>query len=109
MNLTPSVMSKSEKTFQVYLKTMVFNYYFDEDRQGHEDVIKLFEAIRAGEFEAYTSELVMKELERAKEPKRSNMLALVKSYKLRFLISTFIILFYTTFITLTEIRRENAL
>lgn len=66
---------------------MVFNYYFDEDRQGHEDVIKLFEAIRAGEFEAYTSELVMKELEKAKEPKRSNMLALVKGYKLRVLSS----------------------
>ena len=70
----------------MYLETTVFNYYFDEDRQGHEDVIKLFEAIRAGEFEAYTSELVMKELGRAEEPKRSNMLDLVKGYKFCYII-----------------------
>ncbi|MBQ3403022.1 MAG: PIN domain-containing protein [Synergistaceae bacterium] len=63
------------------METTVFNYYFDEDRPGHEDVLRLFEAIRAGEFEAYTSGLVVEELEKAKEPKRSKMLSLIEEYK----------------------------
>ncbi|MBQ6435258.1 MAG: PIN domain-containing protein [Synergistaceae bacterium] len=59
----------------------MFNYYFDEDREGHEDVIKLFEAIEKSEFEIYTSELVMRELKKAQEPKKSKMLNLVEEYK----------------------------
>ena len=59
----------------------MFNYYFDEDREGHEDVIKLFEVIEKGEFEIYTSELVMRELKKAQEPKKSKMLNLVEEYK----------------------------
>ena len=66
---------------KLYLETTVFNYYFDEDRAGHEDVLKLFEAIEVGKFEVYTSELVIRELEKAQEPKRSKMLALVECYK----------------------------
>ena len=30
---------------RLYLETTVFNYFFDE-RKGHENVVKLFEAIR---------------------------------------------------------------
>ena len=66
---------------RLYLETTVFNYYFDEDRPGHEDVLRLFEAIKADKFEVYTSELVMRELERAQEPKRSKMLSLIEDYK----------------------------
>ena len=66
---------------RLYLESTVFNYYFDEDRQGHEDVIKLFEAIRAGEFEVCTSELVVRELEKARESKRGKMLVLTEDYK----------------------------
>ena len=65
----------------MYLETTVFNYYFDEDRLGHEDVLKLFEAIKAGKYEAYTSKYVVQELENAKEPKRSKMLSLIENYK----------------------------
>ncbi|MBQ7734096.1 MAG: PIN domain-containing protein [Synergistaceae bacterium] len=75
------------KKLRLYLETTVFNYYFDEDRPGHEDVLRLFEAIKAGKFEVYTSELVMRELERAQEPKRSDMLALTEKYKLKTLLS----------------------
>lgn len=67
----------------LYLETTVFNYYFDEDREGHEDVIKLFDAIRAGEFETYTSDYVIRELRNAPEPKRSKMLALIDDYKIK--------------------------
>ena len=72
---------------KLYLETTVFNYYFDEDRTGHEDVLRLFEAIRAEKYEAYTSVLVMRELEKAPEPKKSNMLALIEKYNLKTLFS----------------------
>ncbi|MBQ9629836.1 MAG: PIN domain-containing protein [Synergistaceae bacterium] len=72
---------------RLYLETTVFNYYFDEDRPGHEDVLKLFEAIKAGKYKAYTSELVARELEKAPEPKRSNMLALIEKYEVKSLSS----------------------
>lgn len=69
------------------METTVFNYYFDEDRPGHEDVLKLFEAIKAGKYEAYTSKYVLQELENAKEPKRSKMLSLIEKYKIETLTS----------------------
>ncbi len=72
---------------KLYLETTVFNYYFDDDREGHENVLELFEAIKAGKFEAYTSELVIRELERAREPKRSDMLALIDDYGIKSLDS----------------------
>jgi predicted nucleic acid-binding protein len=68
------------KKLRLYLETTVFNYYFDTDRDGHEDTVRLFEAIGRGEFEGYTSEYVMIELRDAKEPKQSNMLALPEKY-----------------------------
>ena len=70
------------KKLRLYLETTVFNYYFDEDRPGHEDVLRLFEAIKADKYEAYTSNYVMQELEQAPEPKRTSMLALIEKYKL---------------------------
>ena len=72
---------------RLYLETTVFNYFFDE-RKGHEDVVKLFEAIRAGCYEGYASQYVTDELEDAPEPKRSNMLALIKQYGITLLEPT---------------------
>ena len=66
------------KKLKIYFETTVFNYYFDEERDGHEDTVKLFEAISRGEYIGYTSEYVMAELRVAKEPKKSNMLFLVE-------------------------------
>ena len=42
----------------MYLETTVFNYYFDTDRDGHEDVVRLFEAIGAGRYEGYNSVVI---------------------------------------------------
>jgi predicted nucleic acid-binding protein len=70
------------KKLKLYLETTVFNYYFDEARDGHEDTVRLFDAIRNSEYEAYTSEYVMIELRVAKEPKRSNMLILTEKYNM---------------------------
>lgn len=65
----------------MYLETTVFNYYLDENRPGHEYVLRLFEAIRFGKFEVYTSDLVVRELEKAQEPKRIKMLSLIEDYR----------------------------
>jgi predicted nucleic acid-binding protein len=70
------------RKLRLYLETTVFNYYFDDDRDGHVDTVRLFEAIGAGQFEAYTSRYATDELMEAPEPKRSNMLALVDKYGL---------------------------
>ena len=58
---------------RLYLETTTFNYYYD-DRKGHDDVVRLFEALKAGQFAGYTSDYVTEEIEDAPEPKRTNML-----------------------------------
>lgn len=65
---------------KLYLETTAFNYFFDENRDGHEATVLLFEAIRTGVHEAYTSEYVEIELQAAEEPKRSAMLSLMNEY-----------------------------
>jgi len=65
---------------KLYLETTMFNYYFDTERDGHADTVRLFEAIGRGEYEGYTSEYVIFELKRAEEPKRSDMLSLINKY-----------------------------
>lgn len=66
-------------TLRLYLETTTFNWFFDE-RPGHEDVVRLFEAVKAGQFVGYTSRYVTDELDEAPEPKRSNMLNLIEDY-----------------------------
>ncbi len=61
---------------RLYLETTTFNYYYD-DRKGHDDVVRLFEALKAGQFAGYTSDYVTEEIEDAPEPKRTNMLNLI--------------------------------
>ncbi|MBQ7220019.1 MAG: hypothetical protein IJS28_03465 [Synergistaceae bacterium] len=64
---------------RIYLETTVFNWYFDAEREGHEDVVRLFGAIKAGAHEGYTSDYVTDELKRCEEPKQSMMLDLIDS------------------------------
>ena len=70
---------------KIYLETTIFNYYFDADRDAHTDTVKLFQEIRVGKYEAYTSAYVMDELIESDEPKRSNMLALIYEYNVTIL------------------------
>ena len=73
---------------RLYLETTVFNYYFDTDRNGHEDVVRLLEAIGAGRYEGYASWYVTDELRKTPEPKRSAMLSLIEPYGIAVLEST---------------------
>ncbi|MDR3305642.1 MAG: PIN domain-containing protein [Clostridiales Family XIII bacterium] len=68
---------------RLYLETTMFNYFFDAERDGHADTVRLFEDIRNGKHEAFTSEYVEIELRKASEPKRSNMLALIQEYGIK--------------------------
>jgi hypothetical protein len=63
----------------------MFNYYFDSDRDGHADTVRLFEAIGAGDYEGFTSEYVIMELKKAKEPKQSEMVNLIGKYGIKML------------------------
>ena len=89
------------RPLRLYLETTVFNYYFDPEREGHGDVVKLFEAIGAGRYEGYASTLVVDELEEAPEPKRSDMLALKDNYGITVLDAT------TSVAYLAELYIEN--
>lgn len=40
---------------KIYLETTLFNYYFDIARDAHFDTVKLFDDMRIGKYEAYTS------------------------------------------------------
>ena len=71
---------------KIYLETTMFNYYFDAERDAHDDTVRLFKEIREGKYEAYTSAYVIDELGETKiEPKRSNMLALITEYNINVL------------------------
>ena len=70
---------------KIYLETTVFNHYFDTDREAHVATVKLFKEIQIGKYEAYTSLYVTDELGDAQEPKRSNMLDLIKQYQIAIL------------------------
>mgnify|MGYP002855036624 CR=1 FL=1 len=69
----------SDIRLRLYLETTTFNYFFD-DRKGHYDVVRLFEAIKAGRFAGYTSQYVMDELKKAPEPKQTNMVNLINTH-----------------------------
>jgi hypothetical protein len=68
---------------KIYLETTMFNYFFETDRGDmHLSTVALFNEIKAGKYEAYTSLYVTDELEEADEPKRSEMFALIEKYKI---------------------------
>jgi hypothetical protein len=66
---------------RLYLETTVFNFYYTEKaRQKRDDAQKLFIAIVEGKYEVYTSNYVLKELEKAPKEKAEKMLNLVEKY-----------------------------
>jgi hypothetical protein len=55
----------------VYLETTIFSFPFADDApQYREDTRRLWDAVRAGRFDAYTSEYVEDEIERTDDEKR---------------------------------------
>ena len=73
---------------KLYLETTMFNYFFDAERDGHADTVRLFEEIGKGKYEGYTSEYTAGELLNAPEPKQSQMLTLLDKYNIKVLSIT---------------------
>jgi predicted nucleic acid-binding protein len=74
------------KTLKIYLETTVFNFRFaDDSPDKKQDTIKLFDEISQGKYIPYTSDYVLQELLRAKEPKKTQMANLIEQYKIEFL------------------------
>ena len=65
---------------RIYLETTIFNYYFDTEREAHADTVKLFEEIKAGKYEAFTSMYAVRELRDAPPEKMKKMLTLIDEY-----------------------------
>ena len=68
------------KAQKVYLETTLFNYYFDVDRDAYTYTICLFDEIREGLYEAFTSDYVVRELEGAPHEKRNKMIGLIREF-----------------------------
>lgn len=66
---------------KIYLETTMFNFYFADDApEKKQDTLKLFEEIKEGLYEPYTSEYVVDELSDAPDEKRLEMLRLIEEY-----------------------------
>ncbi|GHU97962.1 hypothetical protein FACS1894211_00850 [Clostridia bacterium] len=66
---------------RLYLETSVFNFVFADDAPDKKaDTLKLFQEIKAGKYQPFTSAYVVQELEKASESKREKMLRLLDEY-----------------------------
>jgi predicted nucleic acid-binding protein len=72
---------------KIYLETTVFNFPFADDApELKRHTLKLFDEIRDGKFEPYTSEFVIQELEgTAKAEKRDQMKRLIVDNRIKLL------------------------
>jgi predicted nucleic acid-binding protein len=68
------------RTPRIYLETTMFNYYFEPEREAHADTVKLFEEIKAGKYQAFTSIYALEELEEAPSEKAQKMTDLISEY-----------------------------
>ena len=72
---------------KVYLETTIFNYYFDVERDAHADTVKLFEEVKAGKYQVFTSIYAVNEIMQAPDEKRDKMTALIEEYTITMLDS----------------------
>ena len=70
---------------RIYLETTVFNRFLEKNREYNAETVKLFEKILQNEMEAYSSAYVIEELDKASEPKRTEMLDLIQKYNITIL------------------------
>jgi predicted nucleic acid-binding protein len=66
----------------IYLETTIFNFPFADDASQYQaDTLRLFEEIKTGKFQPFTSEYVARELEVTKDvEKLAKMKALISDY-----------------------------
>jgi predicted nucleic acid-binding protein len=71
--------------FKVYIETTVFNRFLEDNREYNPETKKMFEKILQNEIEGYSSTYVIDEIDKAPEPKRTEMLNLLQKYKINVL------------------------
>ena len=67
---------------KVYIETTVFNRFLEKGREYNIETVRLFDKILQNEIEAYSSVYVLEEIDKAPEPKRTEMLNLIQKYKI---------------------------
>ena len=67
---------------KIYLETTIFNRFLEDNREFCIETRKLFDKIEKKEIEAFSSVYVLEELDKASEPKRTEMLNLINKYKI---------------------------
>ena len=67
---------------KIYLETTLFNFCIDKERETHTDTVKLFKEISVRKYEAFTSDYVVDELEKAPLDKQTKMMALLNEYNI---------------------------
>ena len=70
---------------RIYLETTIFNRFLEKDREYNIETIRLFEKIQKNEVDAFSSAYVIEELDKAHEPKRTEMLNLIQKYNITIL------------------------
>jgi len=66
------------KKQRIYIETSVWNFPFIDDAPQHRAAtLRFFEQMRAGRFDACVSELVIREIQGAPEPRRAQILGLL--------------------------------
>jgi len=68
------------RTQRIYLETTMFNYYFEPERDAHADTMKLFEEIKEGKYQAFTSMYAVEELQKAPVEKAQKMADLITEF-----------------------------
>jgi predicted nucleic acid-binding protein len=70
------------KLLKVYFETSVFNFAFADDSPVEKDItLKLFNKIK--DYEAYISEIVIREISRAPEFKKKQLFNLINKYEFK--------------------------
>ena len=67
---------------KIYLETTIFNRFLESNREYCMETRELFDKILQNEIDAYSSAYVLEELDKAPEPKRSEMINLISKYKI---------------------------
>lgn len=77
------------KKEKLHLDTSVLNFFYAEDAPEKMKVTKkFFKEVKKGTFQTFISEIVIREINDASEPKRTKLKDLVDNYKLKILSLT---------------------
>ena len=69
------------RKLKLYIETSVWNFFFADDAPEKRDITRqFFASIEEGPYEIYISEVVIREISNAPEPKKTMLFNLVNKY-----------------------------